>query len=119
MWLIVLQRITLEFIIDLFYFPIWWYTKGARRSLLFCIYLFQDGNVYLAPGLWFKNIFVPMFGQTDWQGRLMSVFMRMVNVISRSIGLFIWFFAMVILFFVWLFLPAIVIYMLITSFMLV
>jgi hypothetical protein len=30
-----------------------------------------------------------MFGQHDWQSRLISVFMRLVQIIGRSIGLMI------------------------------
>ena len=33
---------------------------------------------------WAKNIFVPMFGRYDWQSRIISVFMRFVNVVGRG-----------------------------------
>lgn len=42
---------------------------------------------YFAIEVWIKNIFVPMFGQHDWQSRLISVFMRLVQIIGRSLAL--------------------------------
>lgn len=47
----------------------------------------------LAIRVWIKNIFVPMFGMHDWQSRLISFFMRVVQIIGRSIALLIFTFA--------------------------
>lgn len=116
MWILVLQRMVLEFLFDLVYFPVWWYTGGAKRMVLFCWHLLGDGNAYLAPGLWLRNIFVPMFGQTDWQGRLVSVFMRLINVIGRSIGLLIWLLVVLVLWILWIIAPLVILYFLYHSF---
>ncbi|HBU06781.1 MAG TPA: hypothetical protein DEB09_01730 [Candidatus Magasanikbacteria bacterium] len=115
MWILVLQRMALEFVFDLVYFPIWWFTGGVKQALKFCYGLMQDANMFMAPGLWLKNMFVPMYGQTDWQGRLMSIFMRFINVIGRSIGLFIWFLVVLVLFGLWLAFPIFIVYMLLIS----
>ncbi|EKE07200.1 MAG: hypothetical protein ACD_18C00160G0002 [uncultured bacterium] len=112
MFLILLQRMILELLWDMVYFPIWWYSDGARRALLFCSRLVRDVNGMLAPGLWFKNMFVPMFGQDDLQGRLVSFIMRFFNTLFRTIGLFIWLFVVIVLFFVWILLPLVVFYFL-------
>ncbi|OGH85099.1 MAG: hypothetical protein A2493_00910 [Candidatus Magasanikbacteria bacterium RIFOXYC12_FULL_33_11] len=116
MFLILLQRMLLELLWDIVYFPIWWYSDGARRALLFCVDLVIDVNAMLAPGLWLKNIFVPMFGQSDFQGRLVSFMMRFFNFVFRSIGLFIWLILVVVLFFIWILLPMFVIFMFVDSF---
>ena len=116
MWVLVLQKITLSFFLDLLFFPIWWYSKGAVRALLFCMHLIQTGNRELAPGLWLRNIFVPMFGQRDIQGRLVSIFIRIINVIGRGIGLIFWIVMVFVLFLCWLILPLFVIGMLARSF---
>jgi hypothetical protein len=115
MWILVLQRMVLEFLLDIVYFPMWWYTGGAKHAFLFCVGLFKEANSFLAPGLWLKNIFVPMFGQYDWQGRIMSFFMRVVNVIFRAIALIVWSFGICVLFFVWFAFPVFVVYMLVLS----
>lgn len=44
----------------------------------------------MAVGVWVKNIFVPMFGQRDWQSRIISFVMRVVNIIGRSFAGLIW-----------------------------
>ena len=41
----------------------------------------------LAIKVWIKNIFVPMFGMHDWQSRIISFFMRVVQIIGRAIVL--------------------------------
>ena len=115
-WLFVFQRLVLEFILDFLLFPFWWYTVGAKRALTYCFNFFRSGNELLAPGLWLKNIFVPMFGQTDWQGRLVSFFMRLGNVIGRTIALLVWLILALALLSLWLAIPVFVFYMLVISF---
>jgi len=105
----------IEFILDFFYFPIWWYTDGARRVLMFCVNMIKEVNAMMSPGLWLKNIFVPMFGQYDFQGRLVSVFVRFLNIIFRTIGLLVWVILVIVLFFIWILLPMGVLYFLIDS----
>ena len=115
MWVLVLQRMLLEFVFDLVYFPVWWYTAGVRHLGIFCLLLLRNGNLYLAPGLWLRNIFVPMYGQTDLQGRFTSVFMRLINVFGRSIGLLFWFILVLLIFCAWFVLPIFIVYMLIKA----
>ncbi len=115
MWILVFQRILLDFILDLLYFPLWWYTGGAKRAIVGCYNLWQDANQYMAPGLWLKNIFVPMFGQRDWQGRLMSFFIRLFNVIFRAICLLIWTGVVAVLFLLWIIFPVFVAFMFLKS----
>ncbi len=90
MWLIVLQRVTVQFILDVLYFPLWWYSAGALTAMRFCFQLFSDQQTKLAPMLWLKNLFVPMYGQYDWQGRIVSVFIRFANVCIRSLVVIVW-----------------------------
>jgi len=116
MWVLVIQRMLLEFVLDILYFPIWWYTGGAKKALVWCYYQWQDANIQMAPGLWLKNIFVPMFGQHDWQGRLMSFFIRFCNVIVRSIFLLIWTGILAVVFVLWMIFPLCVLYMLSRAF---
>ena len=108
MWLLIFQRILFDAIIDIFYFPLWWYTGGVLHSLKWCVGFFLEGNENLAPGLWFQNLLVPMYGQYDWQGRIISFFMRFVQFFFRSIALMLWLLVCVILFIIWLSLPVLV-----------
>ena len=116
MWLLIVQRIILDFLWHIVYFPIWWYTGGIKYIIVYCFGLFRTGNDYLAPGLWLRNILVPMFGQNDWQGRIVSVFMRIVNIIGRSIALFVWTMVVLAIFVMWIVWPAFITYLLVVSF---
>lgn len=108
MFILVIQRLFIESILEVIYFPIWWYTAGAKYILILCFDLFRVGNQNLSPGLWLKNIFVPMFGQYDWQGRIISFLMRFVQVIFRTLALFVWLILCLLLFFIWLSIPVII-----------
>lgn len=110
MYLIIFQHILFEAFFDIFYAPIWWYTAGARRAVTWTAHLVEYGNETLAPGLWLKNLFVPMFGQYDWQGRLVSFFMRLIQIIVRTLALLIWFVICLALLLVWFVLPVVIIY---------
>lgn len=103
-------KLVSQFFLDLFYFPIWWYGEGAKRTFFACLEMIQEGNRNMSPGLWLKNIFVPMFGQTDWQGRITSFFIRLINVIARGIGIGIWICIVGILFLLWIISPAFVVF---------
>jgi len=114
--ILIFQRLLLEVIADILYFPIWWYTKGLAHAGSYCLQLFKDGNSRLAPVLWLENLLVPMYGQYDIQGRIVSFFMRLVQVFIRSIGLLAWFIICVWLFIVWLAVPVVVVSGLIVPF---
>jgi len=116
MMLLVIQRLIIEFLFDIVYAPVWWYTIGIQRAGFFCIRLIREGNAQFAPGLWLANIFVPMFGQYDWQGRLVSFFVRLGNVIIRTILVCIWVIFSCVVFLLWLVIPLAILYMLVLSF---
>jgi len=105
MWILVFQRILLDILIDIIYFPVWWYSRGILYWTGRVLEFFKSGNSFLAPGLWLKNIFVPMFGQYDWEGRIISFFMRLFQVIVRGIALFGWLLVCIVVFLIWIILP--------------
>lgn len=97
---------------DLLYFPIWWYTKGFVKVI-------RWAEKYLAARLqanglliWLKNIFVPMYGQRDWAGVLISFFTRLVQIIVRAIMMIFWLTLTLTLVMLWLIAPVIIIYQL-------
>lgn len=107
MWLLVIQQLLIEAALDVVYLPVWWYTKGTKRVGMGCVNWVRSMNAQTAPGLWLKNLFVPMYGLYDWQGRLVSFFMRLVNVIGRSIWLLIGTACIAALFLLWFIFPII------------
>lgn len=115
MHLIIFQKLLIELFLDIVYFPLWWYSGGVVYAFGRCRDLIVRGNFVLAPGLWLRNIFVPMYGQYDWQGRIISLFMRLVQVIARTVALLVWVAFSIVLFFVWFLIPVVIIWGLIHS----
>lgn len=115
MFFLVLQRIFLGALLDILYFPVWWYVGGAKHAVVWCWQFFQSGNRILAPALWLKNIFVPMYGQYDWQGRIISFLVRSAQIFTRSLTLAVWLVFCWALFLIWLAMPVITAYGLLVS----
>ncbi len=69
---------------DIAFFPVWWYSRGLIVFGQYCLGTLKSYTRYLAVGVWIRHIFVPMFGQNDWQSRIISVFMRSVQIVGRS-----------------------------------
>jgi len=69
------------------WFPVWWYTRGLQRVINAAYTAIGYRIRAYAFGVWIRNFFVPMYGLHDWTSRLISVFMRLVVLIGRCIGL--------------------------------
>ena len=105
-----IQFIFRDLIGELLYWPLWWYTRGFLNSLMFLVAEVRDQEQRLGVHIWVRNIFTPMFGQYDWEGRIISFFMRFVQIIIRSIVLVIWTVLVSIFVVIWLMLPIIIVY---------
>lgn len=110
MYILILEQLFLDAIGDIVYFPVWWYTKGLKFFSLKILNLLRSGNESLAPGVWLKNIFVPMYGQYDWQGRLISILVRAVQIFFRGIALIAWCLVCLAFLAVWFVFPLVVCY---------
>lgn len=91
-------------------FPFWWYSKGffsVLRAAMASVFLRQKE---LALDLWIKNIFVPMYGQYDVAGRIISFFMRLTQIMGRSMALAVWTVIVAAGIGVWLVLPVVILY---------
>lgn len=75
---------------DILMFPVWWYTKGIVYMLEQLLLSAQKQAASFAVNLWVRNLFVPMYGQYDWQGRIISFFIRLIQIIFRSIAYIFW-----------------------------
>jgi len=101
-----------DLLADVLYWPFWWYSRGLLKAAKFCLGEIKDQQERLGLWVWLKNIFTPMYGQYDWEGRLISFLVRLVQVIFRAILLMVWAVLMFLLFLVWLTTPVFVIYQL-------
>lgn len=102
-------KIIISLILEIVYFPIWWYSVGFFRIAKNIWRFFLGREQSLGFSIWLKNIFVPMYGQYDWAGRLISFFIRLIQIVFRGIVLFFWGLISLFLVFGWLALPILLI----------
>lgn len=113
--MLTIKFIVRDLLIELLYWPIWWYTKGLFNALSSWVREIKGQEQRLGVRIWLKNIFTPMFGQYDWEGRIISFFMRLVQIIFRSIVLAIWAILSLALVVVWIAAPLVIIYQLLLN----
>lgn len=98
-------KIIVSLLLEIVYFPIWWYSVGFFRLLKNVGNFLKDRENSLGFWVWAKNIFVPMYGQSDWAGRFISFFVRLVQIIFRGLALLIWSLIGLVVLILWLILP--------------
>jgi hypothetical protein len=99
-----------ETLLSIFYFPIWWYTKGLKKRFLFLKKRVKDLSDALALKIMFANYFKPMFGDYSRQGRMISFFMRTILLLWRIVLFLAGFLGLLLLFLGLTFLPAIAVW---------
>lgn len=102
-------KILLSLLFEILYFPIWWYSVGLLRHIKNIWNFLRNQERELGFHVWAKNILVPMYGQTDWAGRLISFLVRLVQVLGRGLILIIWLFFSLLALILWLALPLLLI----------
>jgi len=95
------------------YFPVWWYSQGLLNVLKGGLNMIRDFEQTLGFFIWLKNLFVPMFGQRDISGRIISVFLRFFQIIVKGIILLIFSVLVFAFYLIWLVLPIFIIYQII------
>ena len=103
-------KILAEIIQDLIMFPLWWYSYGLMQLGEGLIKFLINRQKSLALFVWIKNIFKPMYGQQDWQGIMISIFIRFIQIVFRSLVLFFCGILAVLVLLFWLMLPLIAVY---------
>lgn len=108
-----LTKIFADILKDIVFFPFWWYSIGLVKTVKKLAGFVADKEKSLALLVWIKNLFVPMYGQRDIQGFIISFFIRLVQIIFRSIILLFWIAIALILFWIWVLAPILIIYMIV------
>ena len=76
-----------ECIFGVLLFPVWWYTTGLVRMWNWCLMGVNDAWRGWGVLVWAQALFVPMYGEQSWQGRLISFFVRLAVLLYRLVGL--------------------------------
>ena len=106
----VLKVIVIDIIWEILYFPIWWYSSGLIRIFYFCLKRIKKEWNNLGLSIHFKFLFTPMYAQKDFAGRAISFFMRLINLIFKSVVFLILLSWYLLLFLLWITLPIIIIW---------
>lgn len=91
------------------YFPVWWFTAGAWRMAKMCARTVRSQATSFGVAVWLKNLFTPMYGLRDIQGRIISFFMRLFIIIWYSVILLLMSVLMTAVFLAWLAVPVLAI----------
>ena len=92
------------------YFPIWWYTAGLRKQCRGFWHSVKNWSRYLGLKILITNLFRPMFGQYNWQGRIISLGMRIIQLFFSLIFFLVGLVVLAILLLLWIFLPIIAVW---------
>jgi len=71
-------------------FPVWWYTHGLAMMARWAGGSVRSASQYLGLGVWMKNIFVPMYGETSFAGRAISFGVRFFMILVKGFGVILW-----------------------------
>ena len=93
---------------EFFIAPVWWYSRGLLNILRWAGRKLSDHEEKLGLKLWARNLFVPMYAQTDWQGRLISFFMRSIFLFIKTLIMLFWLLWYVGVIIIWLGAPILV-----------
>ncbi|MCX6800243.1 MAG: hypothetical protein NT091_03810 [Candidatus Falkowbacteria bacterium] len=98
-----------NFIVEIIYFPIWWYTFGVWETANKIFNFLKEQEKSMAFVLWIKNIGKPMYGEYNAKGIIISSIVRIFQILSTGSILFILSLISISLVILWLVLPYLVI----------
>lgn len=90
---------------DFVYAPLWWYTRGVAGVYVWLVRRVIATWHIFGIMLWMRHLFSPMFQQYDVAGRLISFFMRIVQVVVRSMAFVATTFFLICVFLLWILAP--------------
>jgi len=102
-----------EFVFDVVYFPVWWYSVGLKRFIVARWHGLVAFEASLGLTVWMVNWTRPMYGQYDIASRLISLLARTVVIIAKMILLAVHVVISLALVVVWLIAPLFFVYQLV------
>ncbi len=109
---IFIKDLFLDTIWEVLYFPIWWYSRGFKKTVLFCWRRINNGWDVLALSIFLKSFFKPMYGQRGWDAYVLSLATHFLQLVWRLFLMAVWFLVWLFVLLLWLFLPILIIWQL-------
>ncbi len=101
-----------EFVGDVIYFPVWWYSRGLSLTASSLMRSWERLVDHLSLRILWRTMGKPMYGDYTRSGRIISFFFRIFLLVTRIIVLAVWTAVDVVLFILWLAGPVVAIAML-------
>lgn len=70
--------------------PVWWYTRGLSIMSDWVRRTIREASEMFALGVWVRNLFVPMYGETEWSGKIISFGVRIAMIFVRGVAVAFW-----------------------------
>jgi hypothetical protein len=71
---------------EVIFLPVWWYTSGLKRVFFFSLHSMKWFSDFFGLEIWVKNLFVPMYGETSFTGRVISFGVRFFMIVVRGMA---------------------------------
>lgn len=86
----IVRFVALDIVGEVFYWPIWWYTRGLWEVLKWVGRGLRDEWIVLALGPWLRSMFTPMYADYSFAGRAISFVFRIIILGFRLVKFSIW-----------------------------
>lgn len=96
-------------LLEFIHIPVWWYSAGLKLQTKALGHSIVELDYLSGFSVWLSHIFVPMYGQRDWKGRILSFLVRLFQVVVRGLFLAVLVSIRIILYFVYLAAPIFVV----------
>ena len=105
-----IRFIAQDTVASIVWFPVWWYTVGTMKVLRLIRREIESLAKTLNLRVLWKFLFKPMYGQTDFFSRIISICVRIVHFCVLTVFSTIVTIALLLLLFIWLLLPPFILY---------
>lgn len=106
----ILKLIFVDLILEIIYFPLWWYSSGLYRTGVFCLQQIKQQWNNMGLAIHFKFLFKPMYAQRDFAGRVISFFARLIQLVFKLVVFLIFILLFLLIFLLWILLPIIIVW---------
>jgi hypothetical protein len=104
-----IRYLLFDLVKEVLYFPVWWYSKGLLKASNFLIKQIKGGNERFAISILIRYWLKPMYGQQDWQGKIISFFIRTIHLAWRLVWMILWSIIIFIIYIIYILLPVYII----------
>ena len=102
---VIFKDLFLDALWAVLYFPLWWYGRGLKDTAIFCWRKIVSGWRALAISIFLVNFFKPMYGQSDFLSRVLSVITHLLQILGRLALFFCWALFWLLILILWIIAP--------------